>query len=299
MTTPLRIAFIGLGRIGGRIARNLLRDGHEVVGYDVRRAAVDELVRDGGHAADTVTAAVSGATVVFSSLPGPAEVEEAALGASGVRAAARPGLTYIEISTCGPRTIGEIDTALRPFGVEVLDAPITGGTAAAENRDLTFLVGADPASFERWRPLLSTLGKTIIHVGPVSSGNVAKLINNVVSAGISSVTAEGMVLGAKAGLRPRTVYEVLAAGTASSDVLRSRYPSRILKGRFEPTFTIDLALKDLSLALELGRDAGMELPFGQMAFEFYAAARARGLGGADLSATIVPLEEKMGVHVRD
>jgi len=297
VTTKPRIGFLGLGTMGGQMARRLVSEGYEVTGYDV------DPVRAGQAKANGVILAASPARVaeasdfVLSSLTDPAAVRRAYLGKDGALEAVRAGMTLIDLSTIDPDCWREVAAAAKKSGVECLDAPVSGGPVEAGSGKLVFLIGGETAVLERCRPLLMTLGTDLHHVGPLGSGQVVKIVNNVMSMGNMAVAAEAMVLGVKAGVDPERLFEILSTSGGRSHHFLKRMPN-VLAGNFAPSFGINLSRKDLSLALAMAASLEMPMPVAAMVRQMYEAAHAQGLGALDMAAVTSLYEQWTGVQVR-
>jgi 3-hydroxyisobutyrate dehydrogenase-like beta-hydroxyacid dehydrogenase len=235
--------------------------------------------------------------IVFSSLPGPREVEQVALGKDGIIDAARPGLLYVDLSTNFPVMARRVCAALAAQGVTMLDAPVSGGVAGAERGTLAVMVGGDKSAFDRCRPLLAHFGANIFHVGTIGAGCVAKLVNNMLAFANTVTACEGMLLGTRAGVDPQLLHDIIQASSGASWAMR-QFPQKIFAGDFTAGFTIDLAYKDLRLALELGDELAVPLLMGSICINLMRQARANGRGGDDLSGLMRVLENNLGVQVR-
>ncbi len=294
----MKIGFIGIGNMGAPMSANLLKAGHELTVYDVREEAMGEPVRLGAKAARSPREVAQDSDVVMTSLPTQKALEDVVMGRDGVLEGAMRGCVLIDTSTVSPSTIKRIAAIARERGVEVLDAPVSGGVAGARAATLTVMVGGDKGVFERCQEVLSVIGKNVYHVGDVGSGNAVKLVNNLMSLVSVLALSEGMVLGTKAGVDPETLHRVIKVSTGSSYALEVKLPNLISKGRFEAGFAIDLACKDLGLAIDLGREMGVPLFVTNVAQQVYELARARGMGRLDHTAVIKLLEEAAQVEVR-
>jgi len=294
----MKIGFIGIGNMGAPMSANLLKAGHELTVYDKREEAMEEPVRLGAKAARSPREVAHASDVVMTSLPTQKALEDVVMGRDGVLEGAMRGCVLIDTSTVSPSTIKRIAAIARERGVEVLDAPVSGGVAGARAATLTVMVGGDKGVFERCQEVLSVIGKNVYHVGDVGSGNAVKLVNNLMSLVSVLALSEGMVLGTKAGVDPETLHRVIKVSTGSSYALEVKLPNLISKGRFEAGFAIDLACKDLRLAIDLGREMGVPLFVTNVAQQVYELARARGMGRLDHTAVIKLLEEAAQVEVR-
>ncbi len=297
MTEQPAVGFIGLGLMGGPMAKNILNSGFPLTVYNRTRARTAALAEAGAQVADTPGALAAQVDFVCSCVTGPQDVAEVYLGDDGVVAKARPGAVLVEMSTIDPETHRHIAEAAAARGVDYLDAPVSGGVAGAETGTLAIMTGGEPAVFERAMPVLAAMGENIVLMGPVGSGAVAKLINNMMAAITNAGIAEGMVIGAKSGLDAAQLQQVLMASAASSFMLRM-LPDFTLRRNFEPGFTIDNQTKDVNLATDLARDLGVPTMLGAVAAQLLRTAQAEGLGDRHIAAVIQPLERLTGVEVR-
>ena len=293
----MRIGFVGLGTMGGPMARRLAAQGHQVIGYDVDATRAARAREGGVTLAASPAGAAENADAVLSSLPDPAALRRAYLDADGVLSTVKAGATLLDLSTVDPDTWREVAAAARVKGVDCLDAPVSGGPAEAGSGKLVFLVGGDGAVVERCRGLLMTLGTEIHHVGPLGSGQIIKLVNNVMSIGNVAVAAEAMVLGVKAGMDPQRLFDILSTSGGRSHHFLKRFPN-VLAGDFTPYFGIALSRKDIALAL--GMAAKLEVPMfvASTVRQVYEAAHAEGFGQLDMAAVTKLYEHWTGVTVR-
>jgi 3-hydroxyisobutyrate dehydrogenase len=287
-----RIAFIGLGNMGGPMAVNLLNAGHTLHVFDLSADATAHAVAAGADASAGAAAAVAGAEVVISMLPASRHVEGLYLGDGGLLAHIAPGALVIDCSTIAPVSARKVATAAAERGLSMLDAPVSGGTAGAAAGTLTFIVGGDAAVLERARPFLTAMGKNVFHVGDSGAGQVAKLCNNMALGVIMAVTGEALALGAAHGLDPAVLSQMMAVSTGRSwatevcnpwpGVLENAPASRGYTGGFGN----DLMLKDLGLAAEAAMGVGASIPLGELARNLYAMNSRAGNGGLDFSSVI-------------
>lgn len=287
-----RIAFIGLGNMGGPMAANLLKAGHALHVFDLSAAALDTAVAAGAQAAATASAAVAGAQIVISMLPASRHVEGLYLGDAGILAAIEPGTLVIDCSTIAPASAQKVAAAAAERGVAMIDAPVSGGTAGAAAGSLTFIVGGDGDALERARPILQAMGKNIFHVGASGAGQVAKLCNNMALGVIMAVTGEALALGVAHGLDAKVLSQMMAVSTSRSwatevcnpwpGVLEHSPASRGYSGGFGN----DLMLKDLGLAAEAAMGVGASIPLGELARNLYAMNSRAGHGGLDFSSVV-------------
>ncbi len=292
------VGFIGLGIMGQPMARNLLRAGHRVVVRDVVAAPVDALVAEGAERGGSPRDVAERTDILITMLPDSPEVEAVYAGVDGALEAARPGWLAIDMSSISPRVAREMAERATAAGAAMLDAPVSGGDKGAIAGTLSIMVGGSAADFERALPVLQALGKTIVHVGPSGAGQVAKVCNQVVVAVVIEAVSEALVLGAKAGVDPARIADVLQGGLAATKVLEMRRDN-ILGGRFDPGFRIRLHLKDLKNALDLAREAGVVLPATAGVEQLMQRARIAGRGDYDHSGLVTVLEDLAEVRVCD
>ena len=285
-----RIGFIGLGIMGLPMARNLMGAGHEVVVFNRSRGKVDELAGEGAQAAGSPREVAEAAGIVVTMLPDSPQVREVLEGEDGVLAGAAEGTLVVDMSTISPVVTKELAAAAAERGAGWVDAPVSGGDVGAKEGTLSIMVGGSAEDFERARPLLDVMGKTVVHVGPVGSGQVVKACNQVVVALTIEAVSEALVLGSKAGVEPEAILDVLGGGLAGNKVMEVRR-SNFLEHDFTPGFRIDLHHKDLGIALATGREYGVPLPHTASANEMLGALRAKGQGSQDHSALLTHLED--------
>jgi 3-hydroxyisobutyrate dehydrogenase len=293
----LSVGYIGLGYMGKPMARNLLKAGFPLTVHNRSQAAVRELVAEGATAADSPRALAERVDAVFSCLPGPSDVEKVYLGENGVLAGARPGSILVDMSTIDPGTHQKIANLAAEKGVGYLDAPVSGGTTGARDGTLTIMVGGAAETLEKVMPALRAMGQRIYHIGPVGTGAVVKIVNNMMSAINALGVVEGLVLGTKFGIDPALLYEVCSNSSAGSRTLTGTAQA-VLKRDFEPGFMIDLMHKDVGLAVDLGKSLKVRTLAAALAQQVLQEAQAAGLGRASTSAQIIPLERLSGVEVR-
>ena len=293
----MKIGFIGIGRMGSQMARYILQAGYDLTVHDLRKETATHLLEKGAKWADTPRAMAETCDVVFSSLPGPEDVQKVVYGNDGLMEGWKAGDIYADMSTDSHNLVIQIAQDAAKKGVAFLDAPVTGGTKGAEEGNLVFIVGGEKASLDKIQDILYTMGKKIYHVGDTGSGTVAKLVNNVISITSNAIMAEAFVLGVKAGVDPQMLYEVAFSGTAKNWDLE-KYPDSVFIGDFEPGFRLSLASKNVGLALQLGREFGVPLPVAAAVDQSFLAAKAAGFGDKQLYSIFEYLENLVGVQVR-
>lgn len=287
-----RVAFIGLGNMGGPMAVNLHKAGYAVSAFDRSTDALAKAREAGVGTADSARAAAEGAQVVVSMLPASKHVESLYLGDDGLLAHLAAGTLVIDCSTIAPASAQKVNAAAQARGLAMIDAPVSGGVAGAAAGTLTFIVGGEADALERARPLLQAMGKNIFHMGSAGAGQVAKLCNNMALGVIMAVTGEAIALGVAHGLDPKVLSQMMAVSTSRSwatevcnpwpGVLENAPASRGYTGGFGN----DLMLKDLGLAVEAAMGVGATIPLGEMARNLYAMNKQAGRGGLDFSSVV-------------
>ena len=296
--TKPTIGFIGLGIMGKPMARNLMAAGYGLTVLDIVSDAVDELVAEGATEGTTPAGVARETDVLITMLPDSPQVQEVYLGAGGAYEALRDGWLTIDMSSIAPATARELAERAEAAGASALDAPVSGGDKGAIAGTLSVMVGGDEAAFDRARPILEVMGRTIVLCGPAGAGQVVKVCNQVVVGVVIEAVSEALVLGAKAGVDPSRIADVLQGGLAATKVLEMRRDN-FLSGSFDPGFRIRLHLKDLKNALELGRDAGVALPAAAVVEQLMRAADANGRGDYDHSGLVTVLEDLAAGRVVD
>lgn len=291
------IGFIGLGVMGLPMAQNLLKAGYTVVAYNRSPQRLDILVEQGALRASSNADVAARSDVILTVLPDTADVWRVVCGEGGVLQGAHPGQVYIDHSSIQPEAAREIAQRCARRGVQMLDAPVSGGEAAAREGLLSIMAGGSDSAFEAVLPILSVLGDSVTLVGEVGSGNVAKLANQVlVALGLAAVS-EAMTLCSKAGVPPQKVFEAIRGGAAQSWILDNKLP-QMLQRDFAPGFRLSLQTKDLRNALETGHTYGSPLPLSALAMEMYSGQCARGEGGLDHAAVLHYYERIADVQLR-
>jgi 3-hydroxyisobutyrate dehydrogenase len=291
------IAFIGLGNMGGPMAQNLLKAGHSLTVFDLSPAAIQTLAEAGATVAQSAADAVKHAEIVISMLPASRHVEALYLGKSGLLPHIQQGTLVIDCSTIAAQTAITVSKAANAHGLNMLDAPVSGGTGGAIAGTLTFIVGGDDADLERARPILSAMGKNIFHAGGHGAGQTAKICNNMLL-GIQMIgTAEALALGVANGLDPHVLSDIMvkSSGRNWSLELYNPYPGvmdNVPAARgYSGGFGVDLMLKDLGLATETALNAQASIPLGEMARNLYALHSKAGAGALDFSSILQILQK--------
>ena len=285
----MRVGFIGLGVMGRPMALNLLRGRHEVTVYARRAASLDPLLERGATAAPTPAALAGGCDAVFTMLTGTSDVEQILLGADGVAQGARPGTVVIDTSTIDPTATRAIASALAERGVDMLDAPVSGGPHGARDASLSIMVGGKADVLERARPLFECIGTKVLHMGEHGAGQVTKACHQLLLLVTAQGVAESLALARRAGLDAGRVRHAMLQGMASSRVL-DFFGDRMARRDFEAGIESRLYHKDLDIILTLAHDLGVALPAGAVTMQFINGLHGRGLGRDDLSALLTLVE---------
>jgi 3-hydroxyisobutyrate dehydrogenase-like beta-hydroxyacid dehydrogenase len=293
----MNVGFIGIGQMGGPMSRHLLEAGYELTVHDLRKDTAKYLLDKGAKWADTPKAVAETCGVVISCLPTPIQVQEVVYGGNGLTAGWKTGDIYVDMSTNSPTVMRQVAKDAKAMGVAVLDAPVTGGTRGAQEGTLAIMVGGDKFYLEKIRQILQAMGNKIFHVGDVGCGNVAKLVNNLISLTNNTINAQAFVLGVKAGIDPQILWEITTSGTANNWNLQ-QYPQTVFQGNFEPGFRLSLGFKDIGLAIQLGREYGVPLFVGAAVEQSLLEAKAAGFEDKSVDGFMLYLEKLVGVEVR-
>jgi 3-hydroxyisobutyrate dehydrogenase len=294
----MKIGFIGVGNMGNPMATNLIKAGHQLTVHDIRREAATNLLEMGANWADSPKQTVPGNEVVFTSLPMPRHVEAVVLGENGILEGAKRGSIYVDLSTNSPTVIRRIHQICAEKGVIVLDAPVSGGVYGAAAGTLAVMVGGDEKIFQRVKPALDAIGRHVVYCGPIGSGMVCKICNNLLSMGTGVLLAEALTLGVKAGVDLATLADVIANSSGGCKRITEKFPRFLFKGNFEPGFATSLAAKDVRLATDLGREYGIPMELSNLVDQRHVEALHRGWGDLDSDAVAQIQEEKAGVQLR-
>jgi 2-hydroxy-3-oxopropionate reductase len=279
----MKIGFIGLGIMGKPMAKNLLKAGHELVVFDLNKENVENVTAAGAQAALSVADAASGVPLVITMLPNSPHVKTAVLGEKGILEGAKPGTILVDMSSIAPLASQEIEKACTAKGIRMIDAPVSGGEPKAVDGTLAIMVGGDKAVFEEVKPVLLSMGASVVYCGAVGAGNTTKLANQIIVGLNIAAVAEAFTLVKKAGVDPQRVFEAIKGGLAGSTVMNAKAPMMI-NGDFKPGFRIDLHIKDLANALDTGHGVGSPLPLTSLVREMMETLHADGFGNDDHSA---------------
>jgi 3-hydroxyisobutyrate dehydrogenase len=288
------IGVVGVGIMGQRMCRNLLKAGFSVVAYDLNAAAAQAVAALGAFAASDLPALARQADAVILSLPDPAAVLAATLGPQGLLANMKAGATLCDMSTLDPGTSRQVAEAARAKGIHALDCPVSGGPGGAEAGTLTIMVGGEAAALEAVRPVLEAVGKKIVHCGGPGAGQVAKLVNQALVAVHTVAAVEALLVGRKNGLDLDTMVAILRTSSGNTWILENHLRFKALAGDFEPGFALDLMFKDLKLFLQTATDAQSPALIAAAALQLFNAARAAGGGKLDQTVVAKAMEKLAG-----
>ena len=300
-----RIAVVGLGQMGGRIARRLLHKGHPIGVFDVDRDLAGRFAALGATPYDTLIGLAAGHDVVLTVLPNADIVKRVVLGegglasglASGLAAGLAKGSVLIDMTSSVPAVTREIAGILSQRGIRMLDAPVSGGVQKAEQGALTIMVGGEAQVFEDARIVLEDIGSQIFHVGGIGAGHTAKAVNNLITATTLAITSEAMALGVKMGVNAQALLNVINAGSGRSAASETKFPQQILSRKFVPGFSIALMCKDVGIALGMAHDVDSPALISAAVHELWKRGVEQGRGDMDHSAIALVVEEMAGVQI--
>ena len=294
----MKVGFIGVGNMGGPMCRNIIRNtNHEVTVFDPNPDAVAACTALGAAAGTSVAEVAANCEVVITSLPLPRVVEEVALGAGGIAENAKSGTVYIDLSTNAPGTARKLAEGLQAKGIQMLEAPVSGGTARATDGTIVIMVGGDAAVFEAQLPLLKSFSGEVIHLGEIGMGSTAKLINNMLAFCNAAAAAEALMMGKRSGIEMAKLDQVIRNASGFSTGY-ANMATKALAGNFKATFALDLAHKDLRLALEMADELGVPGMIAPQVMNLMRMARGMGLGSDDSASVIRVYEAALKTEVR-
>jgi 2-hydroxy-3-oxopropionate reductase len=292
-----KVGFIGLGIMGKPMAKNLLKAGFHLVVFSRNKRSVGELVQEKAIHADSPKEVAERAEVIITMLPDSAEVQEVILGKDGVIQGIKPGSVVIDMSSINPLVTQEIAGTLKGKGVEMLDAPVSGGEAGAIQGTLAIMAGGEKSVFNESMEIFKAMGRNIVHVGGIGAGGFVKLVNQIIVALNIAAVGEAFTLGVKAGLDPQVMYQAIRGGLAGSSVLETKAPM-IFGRNFKPGFKIRLHQKDLKNALSTAKDLGVPLPLSGLVQQIFVSLITDGRGDEDHSALATFFEKMAKVEIK-
>ena len=294
----MKVGFIGLGTMGGPMARNVQKKGHALTVFDVNRAAVDALVASGAVAAASPKDVAAASEVVITMLPDAPDVERVALGPDGIVHGIKAGAVYVDMSTIDPGTTRKVAAAIQAKGAAMIDSPVGKTADAAAAGTSTLMIGGDADVIARVRPVLECMATDLFHCGALGAGQTMKLLNNLLAQAIGEASVEALVAGVKAGLTLDVMMSVLRTTMAWNQHLAVGMPRRSLAGDFKPGFMLKLAHKDCRLAVSMVDALGVKAPVGHAVLATLQEGLDRGLANDDVGALLKLREEPVGVKVR-
>ena len=295
----MKVGFIGLGTMGASMAYNCLQGGNEMVVHDIRRESATRHLEAGADWADSPREVAEASEIVFTSLPGPTEVEAVGLGEDGILEGMSEGKVYFDLSTSTPTLIRQIHAHAAARGIHVLDAPVSGGPRGAASRNLAIWVGGDKEVFDRCKPVLDSIGDKAYYVGPIGCGAIAKLVHNCTGYIVQAALAEVFTMGVKAGVEPLALWQAVRKGAQGRRGTFEGLAEHLLPGKFDPPdFALRLARKDVDLAVGVGREYDVPMRLAQLTLQEMTEALNRGWGHRDSRVAMLLQEERAGVEVR-
>lgn len=292
-----KVGFIGLGIMGKPMSKNLLKAGYNIVVMDKNHSAVEEVVAAGAQAVATPKAVAEQCGIIITMLPNSPHVKEVVLGENGIVDGAKAGTVVIDMSSIAPLVSREIGGKLAAQGVEMLDAPVSGGEPKAIDGTLSVMVGGKKEVFEACYPIMKAMAGSVVHTGEIGAGNVTKLANQVIVALNIAAMSEALVLATKAGVEPELVYQAIRGGLAGSTVLDAKAPL-VMDRKFDPGFRINLHIKDLQNVLETSHEVGAPLPLTAAVMEMMQALKIDGMGDNDHGSLIRYYEKLAKTEVK-
>ena len=295
----MKIGFIGLGTMGASMAANAQKGGFELVVTDLRRESAARHLAAGARWVDTPQAVAQAAEVIFTSLPGPPEVEAVATGPNGLLSGIRPGAAWFDLSTNSPTLVRKLHAAFADKRAHVLDAPVSGGPRGAATGKLAIWVGGEQDVFDRCKKVLDAIGDQARYVGPIGAGSVAKLVHNMFGYIMTTGLAEVFTMGVKAGIEPLAIWEAVRQGAIGRRGAFDAMPDQFLPDQYDPpAFALRLAHKDVSLACQLGREMGVPMRLANMVQAEMTEAMNRGWSGSDSRVAMKLQVERAGVEIK-
>nr|WP_270495669.1 2-hydroxy-3-oxopropionate reductase [Eisenbergiella porci] len=293
----MKIGFIGLGIMGKPMAKNLLKAGYELNICDINKDAVADVAAAGAAAYDTPRETAAESDIILTMLPNSPHVKTVIEGKDGVLEGMKPGTILVDMSSIDPNVSIELEKEVAAAGGEMLDAPVSGGEPKAVDATLSFMCGGKQEVFDRVKPILEKMGSSIVLVGPVGSGNMTKLANQIIVAVNIAALSEALVLATKSGVNPENVYKAIRGGLAGSTVMDAKAPM-MLDRNFDPGFRIELHIKDLTNAQNASKAVGMELPMTDRVLDMMKKLQEEGLGKCDHAAVLRYYEEQENIEVK-
>lgn len=293
----MKIGFIGLGIMGKPMSKNMLKAGYELVIFDINTAAVEEVAAEGAQVAHSPKEVAAMSDVIITMLPNSPHVKEVVLGENGVIDGAKSGAILIDMSSIAPLASKEVAARLLEKGVEMLDAPVSGGEPKAVDGTISVMVGGKKEIFDKCYDIMDSMAGSVVYTGDIGAGNTTKLANQIIVALNIAAMSEALVLATKAGVEPELVYQAIRGGLAGSTVLDAKAPL-VLDRKFDPGFRIELHIKDLANVLETSHEIGVPLPLTSAVMEIMQALKVDGKSGLDHGGIVQYYEKAAQVEVK-
>ncbi|HET7657772.1 MAG TPA: NAD(P)-dependent oxidoreductase [Bacillales bacterium] len=293
------IGVVGLGNMGGRIAKRLLNKGYRLHVFDANEQLVESFQTLGAIAEESLMELAVNCHFVMTVLPNAQVVKQVVLDEKGLIAGLKPGSVLIDITSSVPETTREIGGILAQKDIKMIDAPVSGGLKRAEDGTLTVMVGGAESAFSESQTVLKEIGSNIVHVGELGAGHAIKALNNLISATTFAITAEALAIGVKMGLKPSKMLEVINSSTGKNNSSENKFPQYVLTRKFNVGFSLDLMYKDLSIATDLAREAKVPSFVASTVFQLWQQAQLKGNKNTDHSEFAKLIEEMAGVEIVD
>lgn len=293
----MKIGFIGLGIMGKPMSKNMLKAGYELVIFDINTAAVEEVAGEGAQVAHSPKEVAAMSDVIITMLPNSPHVKEVVLGENGVIDGAKVGAILIDMSSIAPLASKEVAARLLEKGVEMLDAPVSGGEPKAVDGTISVMVGGKKEIFDKCYDIMDSMAGSVVYTGDIGAGNITKLANQIIVALNIAAMSEALVLATKAGVEPELVYQAIRGGLAGSTVLDAKAPL-VLDRKFDPGFRIELHIKDLANVLETSHEIGVPLPLTSAVMEIMQALKVDGKSDLDHGGIVQYYEKAAQVEVK-
>ena len=297
-STHPRVGFVGVGKLGRPMAQRLLQFGFDLIIFDTDDSATSQFKGTSVSVAKSLDELALECEIICLCLPGPGEMKKVMLGQGGIEINIRPGTLIIDHTTNSPTLVRQVEKRLKLRKAAMVDAPVSGGVEGAAKGSLTTLLGGDTVDFERARPLLESFSNTMLHVGPIGAGTVAKLMNNLAAFALDQVIAECLTIGQSAGIEANRLLQALQkSAIGKGGNLHERIPATFMKGDFRPRFTLNGAHKDLHLAVEMADEGEVPIRIARSVLDELETALSMGLGDRDASIAMTLQEERSGIHI--
>jgi 2-hydroxymethylglutarate dehydrogenase len=293
----MKIGFVGIGMMGQHMVRHLLNGNHHVSIHDIDQSMCKEAIRLGAKYVENPGELANMCEIIFTSLPTPDAVESVMLSKQGVVNSADHKLTYFDLSTTDTDTLFRISNKAQEKGITVLDAPVSGGTSGAERGDLCIMVGGNRSHFEKYKPVLQLIGRELLYCGPLGSGAVCKIANNLIGMSLCVLLSEAFTMGIKAGVTADILYQAISSSTGDTRQMHS-FPNSLFVANFEPGFKLNLGAKDVGLATNLGQKFNVPMPIANLVHQKFIEGQNSGLGNQAAISIAQLLENQCDIKIR-